>query len=132
MTSRSHASRRALATVLVAVLVVVTGFWGFVITFSDYPPAWSTARWLAYIVLWHAPSAFVIGLLVPARWYLSLGVCWGAAAVFAGLLRAPHLLVPILVFVLGAGYLGGLVSRRRGRSRGASPSAPPARNERAS
>jgi hypothetical protein len=117
VTRRHPAPPRARA--LVTVLLLVTGFWAFIITFSDYPPAWSTARWLAYIVLSLAPSAFVIGLLIPARWYLSLGVCWGAL----GLFGAPRLLVPILVSVLTAGYLGSLVSRWRGRSRDVSPPA---------
>jgi hypothetical protein len=126
MTRRPPASPGARA--IVAVLVLVTGFWAFIITFSDYPPAWSTARWLAYVVMSLAPSAFVIGLLLPARWYLSLGVCWGALGLFA----APRLLVPILVSALAAGYLGSLVSRWRGRSRDESPSAPPAKDPRAS
>jgi hypothetical protein len=104
--------------------MLVTGFWALVITFSDHPPEWSTARWLAYIVMSLVPSAFVIGLLVPARWYLSLGVCWGAL----GLITVPRLLGPILVSVLAAGYLGSLIPRWRSRSRDESPSAPSAKN----
>jgi hypothetical protein len=109
--------RRGLAIIFAAVIVLVTGFWAFIITFSDYPPEWSTARWLAYVISWLAPSAFAVGFLVPARWYVSLAVCWGAL----GLFGSPRRLVPIVLSALAAGYLGSRVARWRTHARRRGP-----------
>lgn len=99
----SRAARLAVAISL----IVVAGFWSFATTFSDYPASWSLLTWFAYLVAWHLPSAFVVGLLVPTRWYLALGTAWGSLGLFA----TPSILLPLLASVLAAGYLGGRLSR---------------------
>jgi hypothetical protein len=94
---------------LLIVISSVTGFWGFVITFSDSPEHWSMARWIAYIVAWHLPGAVLIGGLFPDRWLLSLLVGWGAATVLV-FVMAPYVLTVLLTSIAAAGYAGKLIS----------------------
>ncbi len=64
---------------LVAILVVVVGgFWGLVTLFSDYPLDSSYGEWVAYVLIIHAFVGFLIGLLLPSRWVLSITAAWGA------------------------------------------------------
>lgn len=80
-------------------LMLVTGFWGFVITFSDVPSEWSSLRWAGYIAAWHIPSAMAIGYLFSPRW------AWGVAAGWGALL----LLLSYFAFAVGAALLVALV-----------------------
>lgn len=80
-------------------LMLVTGFWGFVITFSDVPSEWSSLRWAGYIAAWHIPSAMAIGYLFSPRW------AWGVAAGWSALL----MLLSYSAFAVGASVLAALV-----------------------
>ena len=92
--------------VIGVLVILVTGFWGFVITFSDAPPEWTPIRWAGYIAVWHMPSAAVVGCLFSPRW------AWGTAAGGAALLMLiSYGALPATAIVLAAlvlsSYLGG-------------------------
>ncbi len=103
------ASSQLLRVVAAVIVIIAAGFWSFIITFSDYPATWSRTVWFAYLLAWHLPSAFLVGFLVPARWYFAVATAWGALGLYA----TPSILLPLLGTVLGVGYLGGRVARRR-------------------
>lgn len=64
---------------LLAILVaIVGGFWGMVALFADHPLDSSYAEWVGYVLGIHAFVGCVIGLLIPARWLLSITAAWGA------------------------------------------------------
>ena len=64
---------------LLAILVVIAGgFWGLVALFSDYALDSSYAEWVVYVLGIHAFVGFLIGLLLPSRWLLSIAAAWGA------------------------------------------------------
>ncbi len=64
---------------LLAILVVIAGgFWGLVVLFSDYALDSSYAEWALYVLGIHAFVGFLIGLLLPSRWPLSIAAAWGA------------------------------------------------------
>ena len=115
---------------IAGVLILVTGFWGLVITFSDYPSDWSTAVWLAYIALWHVPSAFIIGFLFPHRWLLSLAAGWGAGLMLA--FAAPRWVGALVISIAVAGYLGSLGAKWKTRRKRPDRGAPPKRGNRTS
>jgi len=115
---------------LAGVLMLATGFWGLVISFSDYPSGWSAAVWLAYIALWHVPSAFIIGFLFPHRWFLSLAAGWGAGLILA--FSAPLLLGAFVISIAVAGYFGSLGAKWKTRRKLPGRGAPPTRGNRAS
>jgi hypothetical protein len=80
---------RILAAICVALFA---GFWGLITLFSDYPPDWSYARWALYVLSSQVIAGFIIGLLLPLRWQLSLAASWGAILIsiagFAQMLRS--------------------------------------------
>ena len=64
---------------LLAILFAIAGgFWGLVALFSDYPLDSSYAEWVVYVLGIHAFVGFLIGLLLPSRWLLSIAAAWGA------------------------------------------------------
>jgi hypothetical protein len=85
--------------------------------------------WLGYVAAWHVPGSFVIGLLVPSRWYLSVLAGWGVVlmsvlSIYSSIYSLIHSInyyvtrfVPLLMLILGAGYLGALLARWLGRWR---------------
>jgi hypothetical protein len=96
-------------------VILVTGFWGFVITFSDVPPEWTPLRWAGYIAVSHMPSAAAVGFLFSPRW------AWGTAAGWAALLmllsyRALAVAALVLAVLVLSSFLGGklAVKLRRG------------------
>jgi hypothetical protein len=107
-----HTGVRAL---LLIVTLSFTGFWGVVITFSDFPEQWSMARWIAYIVVWHLPGALLVGALLPRQWLLSLLVGWGAALTLI-FFRLPHVLAVLLISIAAAGWVGKTAAIMRARS----------------
>jgi len=73
------AQNLVIVRILLAFLVViVAGFWGLLSLFSDYPPHWSYARWVLYVLSGHVLAGFLIGMLLPLRWQLSIAAAWGA------------------------------------------------------
>lgn len=93
MNALPHADRVLIA----AVVLVATGFWGLVITFSDAPASWSVVTWTLYIIAWHIPSAFLLGLLFPIRWWIGIIASWGAGVMLLG----------YFAFASAAALLGG-------------------------
>lgn len=82
------AQNRVIVRKLLAIIVVmVAGFWGMISLFSDYPPHWSFARWVLYVLSGHALAGFLVGMLLPLRWRLSIAAAWGAILIgFGGLI----------------------------------------------
>ena len=80
---------------LAVIVVIVAGFWGLVALFSDYPPQWSYARWFFYVLSGHALAGFLVGMLLPLRWRLSIAAAWGAILInvvgLVGMLRSSEL-----------------------------------------
>lgn len=76
-------------------VVLVAGFWGLITLFSDLPPRWSYARWALYVLGGHVLAGFVIGMLLPLRWRLSIATAWGAILIsvmgLVGMLRSGEL-----------------------------------------
>ena len=123
---------------LAVIVVIVAGFWGLVSLFSDYPPHWSYARWVLYVLGGHALAGFLVGMLLPLRWWLSIAAAWGAILInvagLVGMLRSGELdtrppvsflarfAFPVLtLFVVPAavalgGYAGSRVVTRRSRN----------------
>lgn len=95
---------------LAVLLILVTGFWGLVITFSDSPAGWSLSTVAAYIAAWHVPGALVIGLLVPHKWWLGITTVWGALLMLV--FTQPLIALLLVLVTAGAAYAGGLVGRR--------------------
>ena len=144
---RGHVIVRILLAVIV---VIVAGFWGLVSLFSDYPPHWSYARWVLYVLGGHAFAGFLIGMLLPLRWRLSIAAAWGAILInvvgLVGMLRSDELdtrppvsffarfAFPVLtLFVVPAavalgGYAGSRVVTRRSRNSASSHGASEAPN----
>lgn len=107
------------ARVLIAgFLLLATGFWGLVITFSDAPAAWSVLKWTLYIVAWHVPSAFVLGLLWPAKWWLGLVASWGAGLMLLAYF-AWGSAAALFGGAAGAAYAGRWCTKRIAQSRAA-------------
>lgn len=98
--------------ILAILVIVVTGFWGFVITFSDSPPDWSLVQLTAYIVAWHIPSAFLVGYLIPHRWFMGTAVSWGTLLMLFG---APAVVGVLVAAAAAVAYVGRVVAKRRGR-----------------
>lgn len=92
-----NALAREARLIIAAVLLVATWFWGLVITFSDSPASWSVVTWTLYIIAWHLPSAFVLGLLFPTRWWLGIVASLGAGVMLIG----------YFAFASAAALLGG-------------------------
>ena len=79
------AQNRVIVRKLLAIIVViVAGFWGMIFLFSDYPPHWSFARWVLYVLSGHALAGFLVGMLLPLRWRLSIAAAWGAILIGLG------------------------------------------------
>jgi hypothetical protein len=97
-------------TILATFVVLATGFWGFVITFSDYPSGWSMVQWTIYIVAWHIPSAFVVGYLLPRSWFMGIAVCWGALLM---LLSVPAVAAVFVAAAAAAAYAGRVADKLR-------------------
>ncbi len=76
-------------------VVLVAGFWGLITLFSDFPPQWSYARWALLVLSGHVLAGFIIGMLLPLRWRLSIAAAWGAilmnVTVLVGMLRSGEL-----------------------------------------
>jgi len=76
-------------------VVLVAGFWGLISLFSDFPPHWSYARWALYVLSGHVLAGFLIGMLLPLRWRLSIAAAWGAIIInvlgLVGMLRSGEL-----------------------------------------
>ncbi len=107
-----------------------TGFWGLIILFSDY----TYADWVyfTYIFAMHFLPSIVVGVLVPARWYVSVLTTWGAL-LLGGLFLVGYLrylfgdpnaqpcgrctilvLLPVIAALLG-GYAGSKLGSKRVR-----------------
>ena len=110
MTSPPGRKFRAARIALAVLLILVTGFWGVVITFSDSPASWSMLALAAYIAAWHVPSAMVIGLLVPHKWWLGVAAGWGALLMLSFTL--PVIALSLIVVMVGAAYVGGAIGNR--------------------
>jgi hypothetical protein len=93
-------------------IVLITGFWGIVFTFSDYPASWSTLQWTAYVVAWHLPGAFVVGYLARRRWLWGLAVTWGALFILT-IVVALEVAGVLIAAVAASAYAGGYVFRMR-------------------
>ena len=125
--------------ILLALLVIViAGFWGLIALFSDFPPHWSYASWALYVLSGHILAGFLIGMLLPLRWRLSIGAAWGAILInvigLIGMLRSSELdtappvsflarfafpvftLFVVPVAVAFGGYAGSRVVTRRSRT----------------
>ena len=97
--------------VIGVLVILVTGFWGFVITFSDAPPEWTPIRWAGYIAVWHMPSAAAVGFLFSPRW------AWGTAAGAVAILmlvsyRALAVTALVLAVLVLGSYSGGKLAVR--------------------
>ena len=122
---------------LAFIVVIVAGFWGLVSLFSDYPSHWSYARWVLYVLSGHVLAGFLIGMLLPLRWQLSIAAAWGA--ILIGVMGLVSMLRPneldttppapfltrlasvLIVFAAPAavalgGYAGSRVVTRRSRN----------------
>ena len=108
MTTATNELASRIRLAVAVLLILVTGFWGFVITFSDSPANWSMLTLAGYIAAWHVPSAFVIGRLVPRKWWLGLAAAWGALLMLA--LTLPLVAVFLILAMTGAAYAGGLTA----------------------
>ncbi|MEO7648213.1 MAG: hypothetical protein ABIV11_08270 [Gemmatimonadaceae bacterium] len=95
--------------VIAIFVILVTGFWGMVVSFSDSPSSWPTTTLIAYIAAWHIPGAFAVGYLYPRKWRLGLLVCWGAVLMSG----EPLVSVAVLLAAGVAAYLGRLLAVRR-------------------
>jgi len=95
------------------VLVLATGFWGVVVTFSDSPTSWSPVMVAAYVAVWHIPGALIVGYLYSRKWWLGLLVCWGALLVMA--VSAPGIAAATLLVAGVAAYLGRALAMRLAR-----------------
>lgn len=87
---------KVIARILLAFCVVlVAGFWGLITLFSDSPPHWSYARWALYVLSGHVLAGFIVGMLLPLRWRLSIAAAWGAILMnvmgLVGMLRSGEL-----------------------------------------
>ena len=98
--------------ILVAIIVILFGgFWNLIITFSDYPSSWSTLTWFFYLMAWYALSAFLVGFLLPAVWYLA--IITGVSSLI--LYGYPKIFIPLLVSVLVVAWIGSRLSIWRTR-----------------
>ena len=59
-------------------VVLFAGFWALVTLFSDFPPHWYYARWTLYVLSAQVLAGFLIGMLLPLRWRLSIAAAWGS------------------------------------------------------
>jgi hypothetical protein len=105
---------------LAIAIILPTGFWGFVVTFSDHylmfdPTILNTVLWIGYVAIWHIPGGLLLGFLFPNRWYLSLLVGWAALGML--LLFIPYLVPLFAGIVLGTGYIGKTISQWLRRSK---------------
>lgn len=87
---------KAIVRMLLAFCVVLlAGFWGLMTLFSDFPPHWSYATWVLYVLSGHILAGFIIGMLLPLRWRLSIAAAWGAILMsvmgVVGMLRSTEL-----------------------------------------
>ncbi len=71
---------------------VLTGFWGFIVLFSDVLSGLPHWAYVVTVGITHAVPAALIGFLLPRRWYVALVAVWGG--VFWGFL------FPAVVFLL--------------------------------
>lgn len=94
---------------LAILIILVTNFWGLVITFSDTTSP-NLVHWTAYIAASHLPSALVTGALLGRRWYFGALV-----ALIATLLLTAGLLLPsavtLALTVTAAAYAGSRAVR---------------------
>ena len=111
--------------VLALAIGLVGGFWGVVISFSDYPSGWSETRWLMYVLASHGAFGLAIGALAPRWWFLSLMAGWGVLSWGAlGLITLwsseffLELVLPVLASLVVAGFLGSLLARLLGSAVG--------------
>jgi hypothetical protein len=130
---------QVIVRILLALCVVLlAGFWGLIVLFSDFPPHWSYARWTLYVLSGHVLAGLIIGMLLPLRWRLSIAAAWGAILInvvgLVGMLRSgesntgppvsffARFAFPVLtLFVVPAavalgGYAGSRVVRRWSRN----------------
>jgi len=135
----THGRGQVVVRILLAFCVVLlAGFWGLISLFSDFPPHWSYARWALYVLGGHVLAGFIVGMLLPLRWRLSVAAAWGAILInvggLVGMLRSgavdtgppvspfarfglPVLtLFVILAFVALGGYAGSRVVTRWSRN----------------
>lgn len=121
------------------VVVIITGFWALVSLFSDFPSQWSYTTWILYILTGHALAGFLVGVLLPLQWRLSIAAVWGAMLVsiagVVGMLRPGEmstspsvpllsrvvppvlLLVVVPAIVMLGGYAGSRFANRRSPTR---------------
>ncbi|MDQ6888071.1 MAG: hypothetical protein M3068_12400 [Gemmatimonadota bacterium] len=101
---------RILATVRIFLALLVgsiAGFWGLVILFSDFAPHWSYATWALYVLGGHLLAGILIGMLLPSRWWLSIGAAWGS--ILIGVMGLVAVLRPASAGTApAASFLGGL------------------------
>ena len=62
---------------LAILLILISGMWSLMILFSDYG-GMSTQMWYLFVISSHVMPGFVVGMLLPFRWYLSVLAAWGA------------------------------------------------------
>jgi len=62
-------------------IALLTGFWGFTISFGDVFLEYPYWVYLAVLLLSHMLLGFIIGLLSPKRWWISLIGSWGTTGV---------------------------------------------------
>jgi uncharacterized membrane protein len=93
------------------IVILIGGFWNLIITFSDYPSSWSTLTWFLYLLAWYALSAFLVGFLIPAAWYLAIITAFSSLILYG----YPNIFFGLLVSVIAFGWIGSLLSIWRTR-----------------
>lgn len=87
-------------------VILIGGFWNLIITFSDYPSSWPILIWFLYLLVWYAVSAFLVGFLIPAAWYVA--ILTGVSSLI--LIEYPNIFIPLLISVLAFGWIGSRLS----------------------
>jgi len=84
MNATVHQSLVIVRIILALLVILLAGFWGLIVLFSDFPSSWSYAFWVLYVLGGHLIAGFLVGMLTPLRWQLSIAAAWGAIFINVG------------------------------------------------
>lgn len=84
MNATVHQSLVIVRILLALLVILLAGFWGLIVLFSDFPSHWSYAFWALYVLGGHLIAGFLVGMLIPLRWRLSIAAAWGAIFINVG------------------------------------------------
>jgi hypothetical protein len=79
-----HKSLVIVRILLALLVILLAGFWGLIVLFSDSPPSWPNAFWALYVLGGHLIAGLLVGMLIPLRWRLSIAAAWGAIFINVG------------------------------------------------